>query len=407
MNDTTKPKIKVLIVGGSWDYDGGKASWYIEQMDTAVRNVGKHVSVNCYNGGNYFTLRHVIDRTPDYDIVFWFANVDNRLEKIRDVKAVAPYTMLVTSKRNDNNKYDFQELVQRALASKSNLMFEFCKKPAGEHGFTIRVFDPLACQFYYGEDITAAAWVAMNRLEYLRSITRQKTISNNTSAELALTWYFDSFKQDMSPSDKTYDKSEIPEETVFIDIVRHHAETFHALMPTIKTERFLGNCSMKPMPPQVGRCSKGMPSFKHGDYVFVSQRNINKEFIDISHFVPTYMDENENIFFCGENKPSVDTPIQLRLYKALPNIRYMLHSHCYIEDAEFTTKSIPCGAVEEVTEILELIDKNYGDRELEFYAINLKGHGSIVMSKDCVKINDVHYYKRPMPEAMNVIKERK
>lgn len=83
---------------------------------------------------------------------------------------------------------------------------------------------------------------------------------------------------------------------------------------------------MHPQPPQVGRCSKGMPSFKHNDYVFVSQRNVDKEYLDLSHFIPTYL-EDDKVYYCGENKPSVDTPIQLRLYKELPNIRYMIHSH--------------------------------------------------------------------------------
>lgn len=398
------PNTRILIVGGTWDSEKGKNSWMINKLSNAILEFTRNnsnisvddVDMTCYNGGSYPILQSILEQTPNYDIVFWFANVDNSLPKVRDVKAIAPRAMLITSKRNDGNRYDFQELVQRALASKSNLMFEFVKCETG--GFNIRVFDPLACQFYYGTDITTAANAAMSRLLYLKSITRQQTTSDNTSAQLALAWYFDSFKQNMTQSDKQYN---IPEESEFIYIVRKHAETFHDLMkPASGVKRFLGNCSIKPMLPQVGRCSKGMPSFKHENYVFVSQRNVDKEFLDISHFVPTYMDENENIFYCGENKPSVDTPIQLRLYKALPNIKYMLHSHCYIDGAEFTTKSIPCGAIEEVEEVLTFIDKTYADRTLDFYTVNLKGHGSIVMSKDCKKMTDVNYIRRPMPENM-------
>lgn len=404
-------KANILIVGGTWDDNIGKSSWFITQLHHAAMgyciNVAKmftaDINIDCHNGGNYERLQSILNSAPNFDIVFWFANVSNDLPKVRDVKAVAPKVMLVTSKRNDNGKYEFQELVQRALASKSNLMFEFAKREEG--GYNIRVFDPLACQFYYGDDMKAAAAAAMERLTYLQSITRQSTAADNTSAELALAWYFNSFQEQMSPSNETHD---VPEESIFINIVRRHAETFHDLMkPASGVKRFLGNCAMKPAPPQVGRCSKGMPSFKHNDLVFVSQRNVDKEFLDISHFVPVYMDEEtQQIFYCGNNKPSVDTPIQLRLYKALPNIRYMLHSHCYIKDAVFTTKSIPCGAVEEVAEILSLIDQKYDSREEPFYAINLKGHGSIVMAKYCSDIDKVEYIKRPMPEDMSKHEER-
>lgn len=187
-------------------------------------------------------------------------------------------------------------------------------------------------------------------LLYLKSITRQSTTKSDTSNGLVLSWYFDSFKQNMQQTDNTV---AVPDETKFIELVRSYAEKFHEIMqPTKDVKRFLGNCSAKPLPPQVGRCSKGMPSFKTKDYVFVSQRNVDKEYLDISHFVPVY-EEDGKIYYCGDNKPSVDTPIQLMLYKTLPNIRYMIHSHCYAENAVMTTKSILCGAIEEVDEVLQ------------------------------------------------------
>ena len=102
-------------------------------------------------------------------------------------------------------------------------------------------------------------------------------------------------------------------------------------MPTTcKTERFIGNASIRPaLPPQVGHCGKGMPSFRGtGDLIFVSKHNINKQFAELNHFVPVYMDDNK-LMYCGNDKPSVDTPVQIRLYQALPNINYMIHSCCY------------------------------------------------------------------------------
>ena len=78
----------------------------------------------------------------------------------------------------------------------------------------------------------------------------------------------------------------------------------------------------------------------------------------------------------------------------------MIHSHCYIHGAIYTSKSIPCGAVEEVDEVLDLIDNTYGMRDLDYYAVNLKGHGSILMVSDVSLMHDVHYFGRQMPEIM-------
>ncbi len=407
--------MKILLVGGTWTVDPqvnpeiDRRSSLVDFVYASLKNYcekkfGEDYDVEMYNGGCYYNLEMILNKAPNYDIVFWWANVpDNSLPKIRDVKEVAPHVMLVSSKRNDGDKYSFMELTQRALASKSNLVFEFKKmdreiKPGHvEKLFHINVFDPLGCKWFDGWDVSESTHAAMDRLVYLNSITRQKTVKSTTNKNLVLAWYFDQFKQEQHQSNKNV---QIPDEQEFVNIVRKHAERFYEIMnPGPNVQRFLGNASMKPaMPPQVGRCSRGMPSFKKDGYVFVSQRNIDKQFIDIEHFVPCYMEDGK-LYYCGDNKPSVDAPIQLRLYDALPNSRYMIHSHCYIEDAPFTDKSIPCGAVEEVDEVLNLIDKKWG-RDQWLYYINLKGHGSIVMAKDAAMLNHIKYVGRKLPEAM-------
>lgn len=394
--------MKLLLVGGTFAAKENEAreSGIIRKMAAAIKDHAVFQkngdSLDVYNGGKYETLQGLLDSTPDYGMVFWFANVkDNSLPKIRDVKAVAPKTMLVTSKRNDSEKYSFDELVQRALAAKANLMFEF-KKMCPIH-FHIMVFDPLGCAWYNGENIEDAVNAAMDRLYYLASITRQSTTQASDDKKLVLKWYFDQFKQDMTQSDRTVS---VPDEQKFINLVHGYAEKFHELMnPGCDVKRFIGNCSMKSMPPQVGRCSKGMPSFRHGDYVFVSQRNVDKEYLDLSHFIPAYL-ENGRVYYCGENKPSVDAPVQLRLYDALPNIRYMVHSHCYVKGALFTMECIPCGAIEEADEILRAIDENIHDRTKSSYQLNLLGHGSIIMGSSIDELKNIEYEKRPMPEPV-------
>lgn len=386
--------MKILFVGGSFDNIGGRPSSVVAQMAAELERATSSPAIEMVNGGNYDLLPGLLDKTPDYDIVFWFANVPNDLEKVRNVKEIAPRVMLVTSKRNDNKKYEFNELVQRALGSKSNLLFEFSKVPDTKL-FHIRVIDPLGCVWYDGENIGDAVQFAMDRLVYLKGITRQNTVSANVDKALVLSWYFDNFKMEEKKSDA---EIAIPDQTPFVNLVREYAVKLQEAMPDIKVERFLGNASLK-LPPQIGRCGKGMPSFKQDGMIFVSRRNVPKRFIELSDFVPVYMEDGQ-LFYCGDSKPSVDTPVQIRLYDALPKIRYMVHTHSYIESAPYTGYAIPCGAVEEVDEVLSVVDRIFKSRDLDRYAINMKGHGSIIMASTVEGLQGYTFIRRPFPENM-------
>ncbi|MBO5435144.1 class II aldolase/adducin family protein [bacterium] len=356
------------------------------------------------NGGKYQTLIDIAENNSEYnlknyDVVFWFPNVDNDLPKFRDIKSVNPKCMLINSKRNDDEKYSFNELIQKSLVQKANMTFEFSKQSDGK--FKIRVFDPLGCVYADTTDIIEAVSCTLERLEYIMSITRQPTVNAPEDKNLIMKWYFDQFKQPEYKSDKIIP---VPDEQKFVDIVRHYAHKFQEFMPhTCKTERFIGNASLKPSPNELikGRCGKGMPSFRHdGDYIFVSKRNIDKQFIELDNFVPVYL-EDDKLYYCGDEKPSVDTPVQVRLYKALPNINYVLHSHCYIEDAPFTLTAIPCGAIEEFDEIIKAIDLYFNNRNMSCYALNLIGHGSIVMANNLDAFNNIKYKARNIPEKLN------
>lgn len=162
---------KILIVGGTFDNNGGRPSSIIIKM---MKSISEHTNRNyttiyTLNGGDYKLLSRYIQETPDFDIVFWLPNVPNDLEKVRNVKEIAPKVILVTSKRNDGGKYPIGDLIQRALISKSNLLFEFNKNEETEI-FNIRIIDPLGCIWYNGEDIEDATCAAINRLMHLKNI---------------------------------------------------------------------------------------------------------------------------------------------------------------------------------------------------------------------------------------------
>ena len=371
----------ILFVGGNWGLNGGKKSKIVDKFANELPNC------KVYNGGNYNDLNQILESSINYDVVIWWANVDNDLPKIRNVKEINYKTMLVSSKRNVDNKYSFQDLLQRSFALKSNLTIEFTKI---DDLYNMKLFDPLGNVWYDGTNIEECAKELINRLELIKNITRESTVSSEENIG-ALSLFFNMFKEEVYKSD---DNSVIiPVKKDFLNIVRDYASILaEATFNTRDVKRFLGNASF--------RCPKGFPSFRSDKYIFVSKRNVNKEYIGIDEFVPVYLD-NGKIYYCGENKPSVDTPIQVRLYEKLSNINYMIHSHCYIDNAPYTKEALPCGAIEEVDEILNLIDEYYeNDYQKDFYLINLLGHGSIMMSKNPEQLKNIDIIGRQLPENM-------
>lgn len=371
---------KILFVGGNWDLNGGKISKIVDEFAKYLPNA------TVYNGGNYNDLNKILESCIHYDIVLWWANVPNELPKIRNVKDVNYKSMLVSSKRNIDNKYSFQDLLQRSFALKSNLTIEFSKN---DDLYSMKLFDPLGNVWYEGTSIKECSEELLDRLNFIKNITRESTISSEENIG-ALAWFFNMFKEEIYKSELD---PTIPIKKEFLNIVRDYASKFaEATFQTKDVKRFLGNASF--------RCPKGFPSFRDGKYIFVSKRNVNKEFIGIEEFVPVYL-ENSKIYYCGENKPSVDAPIQVRMYEKLPNINYMIHSHCYIDGAPYTQKALPCGAIEEIDEIAKLLEEYYNnDYYKDFYLMNLIGHGSIMMSKNPEQLRNINMIGRQLPENM-------
>lgn len=375
---------KILIVGGTFDKEGGRPSKLINSMYDEIAGINGY-EVILYNGGLVSDLHnYILPSVVDYKIVMWFANVSNDEDKLRDVKALNPKCILITSKRNDDNKYTFAELISRALASKANLTIEFSKH---DDKFKMTLFDPLGNVFYDGFTISQLCYQMMRRISQLLYFTRVPTIQET---ELPT--------------------PEIPEEAEFFAFAHDCANIFHNLIrPAKGTERFLGNMSF--------RCQNGFPSFRgENGIIYVSRRNIDKSDINASSFVPTFLTEDNTTKYFGDYKPSVDTPVQLRLYKLFPWANYMLHAHCYVDTFGMpetvmlhTDNPIPCGAIEEVAEIYRLASEYSYKYSLtpRLLAINLIGHGCILIAKDVEIFKELQKHKdncfeqRPMPEVYN------
>jgi hypothetical protein len=379
---------KVLIVGGTFDKEGGRPSKLIYKIYEEFKKASSY-EVTYANGGLVSDLHNsILPDVVNYNVVLWFANVSNDEDKLRDVKAINPKCILVTSKRNDDNKYTFAELISRALAIKANLTIEFSKH---EDKFNMMLFDPLGNVFYDGFEVSELCNKLLIRVDQLMHFTRVPSVQDT---------------ENEAPS--------IFGDMEFFEFARNCADIFHNLIrPAKGTERFLGNMSF--------RCQNGFPSFRGKDgIIYVSRRNVDKSEINAASFVPTYLAENMTTKYFGDYKPSVDTPVQLRLYKHFPWANYMLHAHCYVDTTEIpealtlcTDKPIPCGALEEVDEIVKTFyigrfywDSQYNNEPPRLLAINLLGHGCILIARDVEifkelqKHKDSCFVQRPTPEVV-------
>jgi hypothetical protein len=141
--------------------------------------------------------------------------------------------------------------------------------------------------------------------------------------------------------------------------------------------RYFGNYST--------RCTKLFLSARSDrpDYFLFSPRNTDKRYVTSSDLVTV----NDMAQYFG-NKPSVDTPVQLEVYKTFKNINFMIHGHAYIKgeikplidpssvsDAPFTKNYYPCGDLRDVDEICKLVSKGHK-------AINLINHGFLILAEE-------------------------
>jgi hypothetical protein len=352
---------KVLFLGGTFDKNNGKSSEIARQVYEGM----KLDNTDYFNGGNLQTLENIAKNISDYNLAFWFANVSNDEYKlIKKLKHWNKALVLVSSKRNFNKEYSDYDLIYHALMNKSNLIVEFSNNPLAEKlTYEARVLDPLGNLFL---DKTKDMYLVGQKIK-------------NRGLEL--------LSYSRVPSEKLGEAEETEANEEFVGLINKYATVFHNLIHPNKenTDRFMGNASF--------RCESGFPSYKSGEFIFVSQRNIDKRNLKSNSFVKVKPEKNYVGYF-GDSKPSVDTPIQVKLYDFYKNVKFLLHSHTYIAGAPFTKRIIPCGAIEEADDITEL----FPDKNKTNFKVNLNGHGSLVLSESPKYLQNLNYYARPFLE---------
>jgi hypothetical protein len=361
--------MKLQVVCGRWDEGERHSSTLGEILAEGINEVVEDVDV--YNGGHIDAIPYLKDLTKEYDAVLWMPQISNSVDRkyVDEIKKLNKACILITSKRN-NGEYSFADVTNHALKKRSNLVVEITPiedeydRPSV---FKARLFDPLGNVF---QDWTFDFYVVGRQIG-----KRIKELSQFTRVG----------------STQVGDAVEVPNREEFFRLIRSRAEAFSSLIPNVSNPaRFLGNASF--------RCQRGFPSFRHGEYIFVSRRNVDKSFVDRNGFVAVRA-ETIPVEYYGDYKPSVDAPSQVMLYQMYPKVNYILHGHVYLDHFPFTNRCIPCGAMEEVDEIKKI----NSSPSYSSFGINLLGHGFIALSDTLERLWDMtsELKSRELPEIVS------
>ncbi len=334
--------MKTIVVGGNFG-ETPKAS-------SVALKLSEQLNSDLINGGSINELRAASLLTA-YDLIIWAANVDNEVEKIYPIKKTGAVLICTKAMREDRN---FGDAVSRIFKMQANAVIAIgLAKP-----FHFDLIDALGNNWCSAPYIDVLAVKIQELYAWSKgSIRIKSTPVKQLTTHL---WY------DTPTGINTLDH--------LCDIVKTVADK----VENERGGRYFGNVST--------RCAKMFPSVRRtddNDLIAVSARNTPKDRLSREDFVFTELGDNE-VFYEGDRKPSVDTPVQLHLYQKLKHINFMIHGHAYIQGAPFTEHYYPCGDLREVEAIIDNID----DQRIAF-RINLKNHGFLIASSDLIALR--HY----------------
>lgn len=341
---------KILLVGGDFG-ETPRKSGVIEKI-AASRSASR--GVNYFNGGTIEDLKK-IDVTP-YDVILWMPNISNDEEKYYPKKPLG--SVLIVSKvlRNENSELD---AISRIFRMSANAVITIDKKPKY---FSFKAIDALGnC---WGISDNPEDVIRISELIWRCYGTVKRIGSQQTPGEPSII-----IPKDMGGAAWPVSAYE------FAALNRRIADRAESM-----GGRYFGNCST--------RCDKLFPTARmENNLVLVSPRNFDKKQIMPQDMVFVDMEFFETVRYYGERKPSVDTPIQLKIYQDAPRINYMIHGHYYIYGAPFTKNFCPCGDLREYDELAKIIASSYDKYAMG--AINLLNHGFLLYSSSLEEMKEL------------------
>ena len=328
--------MNIRIVGGDFKQTPKRSS----VIDKIAKSLSERVHgemgyghTSITNGGLPEQLEHV--SISGHDLILWMPNVDNDIDKVYPKKDVG--SILICSKVIHSERTVI-DAISRIFKMNGNAVIAIFP---GEQ-FSFKLIDALGNVWYNGYDISKLSEAILSIYSWTKASKRLSTKHGDFKFAAA-------------------ENINLPK---LVELTKIVADKFEAM-----GGRFFGNTST--------RCMKMFPSERlDSEYILVSKRNVDKQRLTEDDFVKVKIvgdGDNLSIQYLGEHKPSVDTPIQSKLYYLWPNINFMIHGHSYIEGAPFTENYYPCGDLREEVEISNILQTN-----TTFGAINIINHGFLL-----------------------------
>ena len=350
-------KIRLLVIAGVFNAEGGGPSPF---ADTFIERSRKHFDLQAFNGGDPALLDEAVSLCGSFRAILWLAHVKDGgyLSRIKEVNKDC---LLIQARRNDRKRNSLCEIILDMDKNGTDLCLII---DHDREKYDFKLLDTVANLWYEGPDtsevITRLQW-------YIDHVAELKRIKS-------------------APSDFTPSKITIDED--YYQIVR----LFGAILKNVYKTAKSSECIMDS---GALRSMHGYPSVRTDDAVLVSCRNIDARGITKDDFVPVET-RTDVVSYSGNREPAIDTAVHLQLYKYYQNVKYIIHTHCCVEHAPMTSIYVPCGCIEDVDEI----NKIYPNRNSCDFAINLLGHGCIILAENLGYFTQCRLVAKHFPEKM-------
>lgn len=117
--------MELVMVGGTWDSEGGRPSGYFHKLSGAINNIVR-VPGQVHNGGDWEVLRDTLRDIATMTHVLWFVDIPNSFPKLLPgIIDSNPSLVLVQSKNNRKDLYTREQLVGRMADSGAQFLVEF------------------------------------------------------------------------------------------------------------------------------------------------------------------------------------------------------------------------------------------------------------------------------------------
>lgn len=326
--------VKITLVGGTWLPQEKVQSSVVRKLGEQLSLLGPSVTV--FNGGHLEDLQRVpLDQS---DLILWMPNVPGEnVPKYYPRKPTGAVMVCSKHMRPGCAKID---AVARIFKMHANAVIQIHPSPSGH--FHFQLTDALGNDWVTTAHIHRLAEAILNHWKWTQGAIR---VGSKQIARIA----------------DEPDKIELER---LLAINRRVADQFEQNVGS----RFFGNVST--------RCQKMFPGMSQGFLAMVSPRNSDKRRLTVEDMVPVLgpLDLVQGVQYVGDRKPSVDAPVQLRLFEHGP--RFFIHGHACIPGAPTTSRYVPCGDLRELDELVNIVrDQKPGGR------INLRNHGFLLHSE--------------------------